>query len=1127
MSSIRENHRGLRDKLRELLRTHPRGLSCRQLRTRLERRPPPSVIAGILKHMLTDGEVELIRGTTYRLRSQRVKSPMVTPSNNVREPYGTGAANLLERVAERLAISRWGDFRKLCSYYAECVRLQDRPSIIENVTAENKRFITLRHSLDFASLGFGEHIIVEVPNQAAKFITRIAGNRTNDTLFIGAPVSVIPFTREGQKEVAVSPVFVQEVRYERTADNRLALEPLSSLEVNYRWLEKRFPKSDDRRVFSELCGFNTPDHVNLGEDVPEEVTGSQALRNLDFQESVATLFQFYRDDWEEFPDLRNLSEEPELSKLNRQGIYNRALVISRPRLKYSQRLYTELKWLANRAPDEDLDNSALVHLFPHRTTEQTDSSTASRPDDLWPDVADVSGLNPEQKKACRNSISKPLTVITGPPGTGKSRVVAETMLNMAMRKRPVLFASRNHQALEAVVPRLNALVEPDVLAIRLSRPFGEGLPASLAQAIAGVLTDPRSNADNHHAEHVDELKRLLGESRDAEKKRDAVFQLYDELETISRQLEIDLCREPDHFAKIVLSAPELPQRRMISAISNSLNRLQKPPGELVPRVAWSVWKWLRGPAWIHKARRIDSQLCEIFGTRPTAARTIGEKASVEVLSRLLNEWARITDISATARSADSIRSRLGTMQSLEECYEEFAACRLRVQAASERAARSFAANAGSSIAPEIRETFAAIASELEAHGENVEYQPASLQKALKRNLRHIIAALPLWATTNLSVGKNVPLVSGVFDLLILDEASQCDIASVVPLLYRSRRAAIVGDPMQLQHVCTMKPDVDHTLRRRFGVEGIEFGLYSSRVNSMYKLASNHRNVTAPVRLLDHYRCHEQVAKYCNDVFYRDTLRIMTNRESLQHPARGPQIKRGLEWTHVDQDGESIASGGAISRGQIEAVAKELKRLKEFGFQGTVGVVTPFRGQANRIRDRAMQEFQSRPPGHWCFHVDTADGFQGDERDVILLSIPVGDELSRGAKWFLSEGRNRFNVAASRARALLHIFSDEQWCAQCDIPHISRLASAYQSGLEEHMGEFRSDLIGPKWEPELAKAMKRAGLPFQQQYPACGRYLDFALIRDGLKLDVEVDGEAFHRDSSVTSWASAPLPIKSQ
>ena len=58
----------------------------------------------------------------------------------------------------------------------------------------------------------------------------------------------------------------------------------------------------------------------------------------------------------------------------------------------------------------------------------------------------------------------------------------------------------------------------------------------------------------------------------------------------------------------------------------------------------------------------------------------------------------------------------------------------------------------------------------------------------------LLEQFPAWAVTNLSVGRLIPLAPGIFDLSVFDEASQCDIASAIPILFRSKRAAVVGDP---------------------------------------------------------------------------------------------------------------------------------------------------------------------------------------------------------------------------------------------------------------------------------------------------------------------------------------------
>src|SRR4029079_1641870 len=75
----------------------------------------------------------------------------------------------------------------------------------------------------------------------------------------------------------------------------------------------------------------------------------------------------------------------------------------------------------------------------------------------------------------------------------------------------------------------------------------------------------------------------------------------------------------------------------------------------------------------------------------------------------------------------------------------------------------------------------------------------------------IATILSCWAVTSLSARGRVPFDPNFFDLLVIDEASQCDIASALPLLYRARRVVVIGDPMQLRHISTLKKQQDQQL----------------------------------------------------------------------------------------------------------------------------------------------------------------------------------------------------------------------------------------------------------------------------------------------------------------------------
>lgn len=70
----------------------------------------------------------------------------------------------------------------------------------------------------------------------------------------------------------------------------------------------------------------------------------------------------------------------------------------------------------------------------------------------------------------------------------------------------------------------------------------------------------------------------------------------------------------------------------------------------------------------------------------------------------------------------------------------------------------------------------------------------------EEDFRPLLEAFPCWCVTTYAVSDSLPLKPGMFDVAIIDEASQCDIASCFPILFRAKRAVIVGDDKQLPHL---------------------------------------------------------------------------------------------------------------------------------------------------------------------------------------------------------------------------------------------------------------------------------------------------------------------------------------
>jgi len=366
--------------------------------------------------------------------------------------------------------------------------------------------------------------------------------------------------------------------------------------------------------------------------------------------------------------------------------------------------------------------------------------------------------------------------------------------------------------------------------------------------------------------------------------------------------------------------------------------------------------------------------------------------------------------------------------------------------------------------------------------------------------------LPLWAVTNLSVARALPLQPGLFDYVIIDEASQCDIASAIPLLARARRAVIVGDPAQLRHVTKLTHERELHLLEANGLLTPEIGRWSYRTQSLFHLAASTPGVATHL-LRDHYRSAAAVVDYCNDAFYGRQLRVQTDEATLKPP---PGQRPGIHWTHISGVIEGARSG-CYAPDEADAIVAHLKQLvAEQDYRGAVGIVTPFREQAKRINDRITDELLPDLIARGQLGAFTAHQFQGDARDLILLSLCLGPDMPAGSRVFIAESGNLMNVAVSRARAVCHVFGNREAAEASDIPHVVKLTRAV--GLKptdtSQVARFESP-----WEERLYDALRVRGIEPIPQYPLAGRRLDLAVIRNGRKLDVEIDGDRWHRDPS--------------
>jgi very-short-patch-repair endonuclease len=1058
-----------------------------------------------LRRLQSQGNVR-VEGTRWRLLKMPANIKTTPPPRKPPPlPSAGGAATVAGRTNVVISpvippppapAGRWAQFRAMCRYYMDCLLQDEAPQLRAYVDNEDDTWIPVQQ-IPWARLAAGGDFAVSLAREQAPFQRNRVRRGEDECVYLCYP---LVFVKPKDVSGFVVPLFAQPM----TADWRagvLHLEPDGPIAVNGAWLEFSFRQRAERAAFLRAMGFLSDAN---GEDDDGEPT---TLEPRDFARLAQDAAHYVHDPdkFAEHVEPLGLSTVADWKRA-KPGLYNTAVLTLGPRLRYTRSLLRDLRDITEKFSDDDLDQTALAALFPHDepasepagSTPPPDSAAAPSPVFAPDQLAQTRLLHLSQRGAVMNSLTEPASVVTGPPGTGKSEVVAAMLLNQLLRGQATLFASKNHQALEAVLPRLNSAVEGGDLIIQTSSRDLAQRQNYLAKLQSLLARPPRPDSAQGE-EYRRQFAALFNQQRAALSDISTLEQARKEYEVLNTQLEESRTTLPlpAQSDGALASWPREITRERVEALEAELRRALAQPGSLFQK----LWHSFRRSQ--VEARRKAAREPLLSFPLPFADRTLPDAgATSDTWDDFFTTWKTWAEAARVAALVRSCEQRIAQLPRAEDCNRRMENAQQGIQDQTGEWMRWAAGGLPNSLAPADREALANLRAGIQNWG------TSRFAKELKQHFPLIMRAFPLWSVSNLSARSALPLIVGMFDLVIVDEASQCDIPSVVPLLARSRRAVFAGDPMQLKHVSTLNPEVDQTLLEQHGLTDSQVQRFTYRVNSAFDLADANASVpdTARVRLDLHFRSHDLIADYCNEAFYAKTLHVVTLTERLNIP-RGMQP--GIHWTNVVGKLEP-GTTGVWCADEIEAVRVELSRLAVGGYRGTVGVVTPFRQQMLRLKD-ALETGDALPPDFMervRFLASTAHGFQGDERDLILFSLCGGPDMPDGATIFLRENPNLFNVAVSRARAVLHVVGNREWALTCRVPFIEKLARRTLPGFGAGQRP-RAEPYQSPWEKVLAEALRQAGIPVVAQYPIAGRFLDLAVLSPR-KIDVEVDGESVHR-----------------
>jgi len=381
-----------------------------------------------------------------------------------------------------------------------------------------------------------------------------------------------------------------------------------------------------------------------------------------------------------------------------------------------------------------------------------------------------------------------------------------------------------------------------------------------------------------------------------------------------------------------------------------------------------------------------------------------------------------------------------------------------------------------------------------------------LRAEAARKMSECRSAVPVWVMPLSRVVENFDPRITRFDVVIIDEASQSDVMALVAL-YLGKTVLVVGDHEQVspsavgQDLGIIQNLIFQYLR---GIPNSD--LYDGQI-SIYDLAR--QSFGGTTCLVEHFRCVPEIIQFSNLISYdyrikplRDASRVRLRPHAIAYRVSGSSREGKINHQ------EALATASLL----VAAIEQPEYKKNDAGQPTSFGVVSLVGDEQAIEIDNLLRSHLS--PDRYELHrllCGNAAQFQGDERDVILISLV--DTAQHGPLSLRDQElfKQRFNVAASRAR-------DQMWIVHSLSPNNDLKADDLRRQLIEHAQDpsrlmraldEKEKRTQSAFEREVMKRLTSAGYHVAPQWRVGAFRIDLVVEGDGRRLAIECDGDRYH------------------
>jgi len=956
---------------------------------------------------------------------------------------------------------------KIIAYWYDCIKNED---ILEKDISINVRSKAVLYPFDNDPLVFDrkENLVLVSENEKLTTFSEYITTQGYEPYY-GYPI--LFYFDDESKKYLVAPLFIIKVKFIKKNQNL------------YLQKDEQDPTCGIQ-AFSRL-GFRTEEIADISESL-ERLFRSELSNSENLAEKCLQVIQKEAElPINEPIDPNKLTNSKKISKNTASGLYNKSLVFAGENTAYNISLLQDLLELKGK---NDLDKTALSFIL-----EKVSSVKGVEKIPVLPFPS-----NEYQVKALQDIFQNKLSVITGPPGTGKSQYISNLLINLFLEGQSVLFVSHTNEAVRVVDEKINEQFRNLMLRTG-KREFREELKGRFNELILESERKPSKQGQvgqipsmwqtilKYRANllQLDQLEQQFENNYLAYSDRKALFcegynleQSFEELFLNLGELEVIIGRLEHLKTKIESKRFSLGERIILfffpHYIENKKERLFVNLSRILP---------------LNTLRILQNS------PRPTQIRNWNDEGWLR-LSEYLELLKCFSEVETIRQKLEAFQPRAIIEQKIRKLEKDF-------YDASKRFVKDI------------------YIPKMLGEGENIGKVNSFLHQVESSRpndnsidsylFKGALDVLKIWSSTLKSIRRTFPLSPGIFDYVIFDEASQVDLPSAAPALYRAKRAIVVGDPMQLTHVAGLTRDIDKGLAKIHGLTE-EKDIYPAKIRycdiSLYKSAENSLN-HKPILLAIHYRSEDQIIALCNQLFYGKGLRIMTTLDYSRYPGSLPL---GVHWINCEGEVFKHPAGSRINHAEVLSVNKVfqdvLRKISDTNL--SIGIVTPYSRQQDAIHEEISQLTPAELLEKHNVKILTAHKFQGSEKDIMIFSLVLASRGNGSSDRWYNIYPQILNVALSRAKYLLYIVGDKNFCyGRTGV--LKRLVETYdeikkQEKTEEYTLFEKFDSSTERFLFQKLQEMdfERLGYKLKPQLVVKRYTLDFALLGKK-KIDIECDG----------------------